>query len=291
MDYTDCLIIKTLKKEMNITTAAQKLFITQPALTYRIKALEKELDTTLLIRTRRGVMFTSEGIMVERFAQEFIKGYDDLKNALSKMQNDVRGTVNVVVSRAFTNILPELLSGFCKNFPKVHVFIKTDLSSNCIEQLRNEDVHLALIRGKHNLNCEQYLLHVDPIVLVAKKKINLEDLPRLPYIKYDTDVTLENDIRSWWYENFTVPPNTILHINNSRACREMVASEIGFSILPSIAFDKKKEFDFYELGLIKKNNSLLSRQAWLVYNKQADQILAVEAFINYIKKYFNVQKK
>ena len=55
MDLMDWQIIQTLAKEKNITVTAEKLFISQPALTYRIKRMEDELKIKLLVRTSKGV--------------------------------------------------------------------------------------------------------------------------------------------------------------------------------------------------------------------------------------------
>ena len=52
MDEKDCELLLELKQSQNITKAAQKLFITQPALTKRIQKIEEELQCQLLLRTR-----------------------------------------------------------------------------------------------------------------------------------------------------------------------------------------------------------------------------------------------
>ncbi len=51
MDEKDCELLLELKQSQNITKAAQKLFITQPALTKRIQKIEEELQCQLLLRT------------------------------------------------------------------------------------------------------------------------------------------------------------------------------------------------------------------------------------------------
>ena len=48
MDTKDCTILKTLAEENNITYAARRLFMTQPALSERIKKLEKEFNCPII---------------------------------------------------------------------------------------------------------------------------------------------------------------------------------------------------------------------------------------------------
>ena len=61
MDNKDILLLKTLYEEKNITHTAKRLFLSQPALTDRLKRLEAEFGCTLFLRQPRGIQFTSEG--------------------------------------------------------------------------------------------------------------------------------------------------------------------------------------------------------------------------------------
>lgn len=67
MDERDWQIISTLYKYKNITKTANTLFISQPALTARIKQIENELDVKLLQRSNKGVSFTSYGEYTAQF--------------------------------------------------------------------------------------------------------------------------------------------------------------------------------------------------------------------------------
>lgn len=286
MDYMDWVILKTLSKEKKITSTAEKLFITQPALTYRIKMLEQEFHTPLLVRTPKGVEFTSEGSIICNYAEEMLKQYKDVKNVVSSMDNEVRGVVSVAVSPAFIReLIPDILCEFRKKYPMVSIYLKSDLSSLCIEKLMEDEVHVAIIRGNYNLRCNVHLLNVRPITLIAKEKINLKDLPQLPYIMYDTDESLERDIFTWWYDNYETPPNVIMHINDSRACRELVSRNLGFSILP--ATNAKENYKFYEIGLLKKDGSLLERTSWIIYKDYVNKINATKVFIDFVREYMS----
>ena len=170
-----------------------------------------------------------------------------------------------------------------KKYPKVSIYLKSDLSSLCIDKLMNDELHVAIIRGNYNLRWNSNLLNIRPITLIAKEQINLKDLPKLPYIMYETDETLERDIFTWWYDNYDVPPNVIMHINDSRACREMVARNLGFSILP--ASNNKENYDFYEIGLLKKDGSYLERASWIIYKDYTKKINATKVFIDFVRKY------
>ena len=260
MMYSDWEIIETLYQEKNITSAATKLYLTQPALTYRIKALEQELHTTLFIRTHSGLLFTSEGLVVVQYAKEMLSRYKELLNMLSQMDSVVRGEINIAVSRAFADSdLVESLSYFIKSQPHIRVKVINDASTKCVEKLMNNEVHVAVVRGEHHVNCKSILISEDPITLISKKPIEIKQLTEIPYIKYVTDITLEHEIISWWNEHFRSAPKAVISVNDSHACRKMVEEGIGFTILPSAAFGKMEPKEFSVEELVHKNGQPLIR--------------------------------
>ena len=292
MNNTDWLILKTLAKEKNITSVSNKLFITQPALTYRIKTLEQELGVTLLLRTTKGVTFTSEGLIVAQYATEMLKRYVDIKNTLDSMADVVRGSISIAISPAFMGFdFPKLLSVFKKKYPLVNINIITDQSSNCIELLLKNEVHLGLIRGDHNKIFKAHLLDVAFVTLVSQEKIDLKMLPKLPFIEYKTDRTLERDIATWWRDHYDSPPNTVMRVTDSHACREFVAEGLGFSILPAERRPSKNNFNLHEMKLTKLNGEYLTRSSWLLYKDYNEKITAVKIFIEFVlENLFPAQK-
>lgn len=287
MDYTDWLVLKTLLTEKNITTAAEKLFITQPALTYRIKNLEEELGVPLLVRFPKGVAFTSEGLIAAQYAEEMLRQYGNMKNIIASMDKVVRGSVYVAVSPAFAHYpLAELVSEFRRYYPHINIYINTYMSSAAVKKLLEDEVQVAIVRGNHDVRCKKVFLGSKPISLIAKDKVKLSELQSMPYIKYETDVTLEHDIADWWREYYDASPQTIMHLNDSFFCRQMVAKGMGYTILPAFVSYKDSLFKLYEQPLIKKNGEPLLRPSWVLYKEHTEKILAAKAFIDFMKEHF-----
>ncbi len=289
MDHMDWQIIQTLAKEKNITVTAEKLFITQPALTYRIKRMEDELKIKLLVRTSKGVFFTDQGVLVAEYANEMLKNYSSLLNDISSMNKTVRGDLDIAVSPAFVrHKMVPILAKFREEYPDVNVHINATLSTRAVEMLLADAVHIAIYRGNYNVNFETCLLWEEPISLIYKNESDLENLASLPYIMYITDINLEREINNWWRENYNTPPRTIMHINDSLTCREMVANGLGFSILPGIEYeDDSAVSSFRHINLKNKNGELLIRPTWLAFKKPIKKIKAAKVFIEFFKKHVN----
>ena len=280
MDTRDWLILQTLSLDRNVTNAAQELHMTQAALTYRIKNLEKEFSCQFFLRTSKGLVLTNQGEIIIKYAKEMLKNYREVTNELASIGSDLRGTLHIAVSPAFSKYkLPDILAAFREKHPYVDIYIRTHNSTHSVELLKHDEVQIAIVRGNHNWVEEKVILGEEPIVLIANKETNLKSLPSLPYILYDTDQKLKQEIDDWWYEFFSRPPHTIMTINDSDTCRLFVSKGLGFSILPSISLLNKNYPNLYIRPLTHRNKKPLMRSTSLMYRKQSAQILTVKKFI------------
>ena len=87
MNFTQLKYVITLENEGNFTKAAEKLYITQPTLSIQIKELEKELNQTLFIRTKKNISLTKEGELFISFARDTLKNYQKCQNDMIIDQN------------------------------------------------------------------------------------------------------------------------------------------------------------------------------------------------------------
>lgn len=101
MDNKDILLLKTLYEEKNITHTAKRLFLSQPALTDRLKRLEAEFGCTLFLRQPRGIQFTSEGELLYRFFLQMESSYQKIRDSLSDARIHPAGTLSIACSNVF----------------------------------------------------------------------------------------------------------------------------------------------------------------------------------------------
>ena len=82
-------------KHLSLSKAATEMFITQPSMTQQMNALEDELDVTLFIRGRRGLVLTEAGEYVRQNFSAIISQYEEMKTNLKTMQISGYGKVRV----------------------------------------------------------------------------------------------------------------------------------------------------------------------------------------------------
>lgn len=286
MDNKDWLIIKTLGEEKKLTVVAKKLYMTQSALTYRIKSIEKDLGVQFFIRTKDGLILNAHGELLLKYAQNMLKFYDNFCEQISSVNAELSGSLRLAVTSAYTKYnLPTILSSYKKKYPNVLLNVRQVVSANAIRLLTDDEVHVAIIRGNFKWAEDKILLEQEPLVLVSNTPAQINKLPSQPYIAYTTDADLAREIDAWWHERFTEPPMTSMTINDSDSCRRMVMQGLGFSILPSIGLMRKEYPSLFLLPLTYKDGRVLMRPTWLMYKKNNLALPSVEKFINEVVKY------
>ncbi|WP_434796033.1 LysR family transcriptional regulator [Staphylococcus equorum] len=284
MDFRDLEIIKTLDDERNITRAATKLYVSQSSLSYKINTLEQELGVPLIIRTKKGIRFTSQGSHLVHYARKTLNGFNKMKDHLHSIDNEDEGVVRLGVSQNLARYdLPELLSSFTNDFQKVQFKIVTSWSQSIYKLIESDEVSLAIVRGDVSWNGYKTLLNKEPICIISKDEIDLEKLPLKSRIAFKTDTRLQHTIDNWWKESYNEPPNEAMLIDNLESCLKLVEKGMGYAIAPNIGVREYKNLNIVPIK--DKKNEIIYRDTWLLYREEEDYPL-MQKFIRHIKAYY-----
>jgi DNA-binding transcriptional LysR family regulator len=283
MDEKDWNMLITLYEERNITKAAERLYISQPALTYRLHQLEKEFGTGIVTRGKKGVEFTVQGTYLVNYAKEMLLQLRKAKEYIVNMDQSVKGTLRLGVSGMFARYeLPRLLKNFLAKYPDVEINLKTGWSSEVNQLLQKEDVHLGIVRGNYNWHGEAYLIREEMISVASHKQIELEELPSLPQINYQTDPSLRMLIDNWWKERFRTPPTIAMEVDRLDTCKQLVLHGLGYAFFPNICLSDDEPL--HTIPLISKDQQPLVRQTWIIYRESSMELTLVKAFIDFLKE-------
>ncbi|BFH67166.1 putative HTH-type transcriptional regulator YraN [Paenibacillus dendritiformis] len=282
MEEKDWIILETLHHEQNITKAAEKLYISQPALTYRIQQLEKEFGVKIVNRGRRGIQFTPQGEHLVKYAKDMRLQLRQTKEFLRNMDNKVTGILRLgVASNIATYILPSILKQFLEQYPDVEVRVMTDWSSNLVHSVYSQHVHIGMIRGDYDWPDEKHLMMEENICIVSKHEIRLQDLPSLPRINYKTEPSLQNTIDLWWKERYSLPPNIAMEVDKMETGKEMVLNGLGYAILPTIVLGGQE--DLYKINLTTQHGEPWKRKSWMIYRKESLNLTLIKEFVDFMK--------
>lgn len=279
MDEKDWVILKTLSEERTISKTAQHLYISQPALTYRIKQIENEFGVKIVSRNKKGVLLTTEGEYIVNYARNMLVNLREIKDNVLNLEG-VQGTLRLGVSSIFAYYkLPSLLKVFTEQFPEIQINVTTGWSFDIMHLLQKEEIQIGIVRGNHNWNDKKHQISEESIFLVSSSEIDLKQLPNLPRIDYITSIPLKENIDNWWRNNYNQSPNIKMVVDRVETCKEMIKHGLGYGLLPEICLKPSDELFTKKISF---NNSLLHRETWLFYRDSLLNLTMAEAFINFL---------
>ncbi|RYL95459.1 LysR family transcriptional regulator [Sporolactobacillus sp. THM7-4] len=285
MQISDFEIITTLSIEKNMRKAAEKLFVSQPALSQRLQHIEREWGIQIFTRSKRGVSLTAEGEVVARFAQETLERAADVRAQLNANNSEIYGTLKLAVSSVNGQYwLPDVLKEFVENYPHVKVSLMTGWSSEILEHMYHTDCHAAIVRGNPVWRGEKMHLFADPLNLVDTRIRRLEDLKNdeRPYIQFRSDSSYDQVIEGWWHDQKIKLPARTIMVDQIETCKQMATHGIGYAVLPSISLTKRDGVN--QIPLLDRQGKPLKRENWLLYNKEFLQLKQVRAFIELVRR-------
>ena len=108
-----------------ISGAAQALFITQPALSRRLQALEEELGYPLFLRERGALTLTDNGRALLPYVQNYLKAGSALQEESQRLKDSVEGAVHIAAyNNVIRNWLPAILKRFHEKYPNIRISIR-----------------------------------------------------------------------------------------------------------------------------------------------------------------------
>ena len=285
----DLMMLKFLSEFGNITKTADALFISQPALTSRIKQLETELGTKLVHRSNKGIRLTPTGLEAAAFADEILKKIDEFKERIQSIDDETAGNLKIAAPNIIAQYyLPNVIKEFRKFHPKARFDITVSASSKVAALMQEKKCHFGFLRNDFGWDgSERELLCTNHIAVVSMQPFELKDLPAMNRVDYSTDTYYKKLLDLWWNETFALSPKTTVHVNSLDLCKEMVFQGLGFGLLPSIFLQEKPEAHSHILK--NRSGEPIERNTWLIYKKDVLNYKLAKDFFNYIKSNnFNV---
>lgn len=282
MDDWDWVILDSLYEKKNITKAAEKLYISQPTLTTRLRQMEDRFGVQIVIRGKRGVHFTPEGEYLVKYAQKMLKELNLLEGILQTLRNEVSGSLKIGASNFFTRYkLPNLLKGFRELYPNVEFKVLTNLSGKIVDLVYEHQVDIAFVRGDYEWSDQKKLLFTENMYIVSACEFDMANLPVLPRIDYISNKLVRQQLENWWKQNFLNPPYIGMEVDRVDSCKEMVTKELGYAFLPGAVLDA--DDGLYKVQMKTKEGETLSRSTWMFYHEESLQIALIKTFIDYVK--------
>jgi DNA-binding transcriptional LysR family regulator len=293
-------ILKAIAIEGSFKKAAESLYISQPAVSFQIQTLEKQLNVPIFNRVNRKVIFTEEGQAILVYANRILSLCEETCRAMEDLQNLQGGTLIVGASQTTgTYLMPRLIGLFRQKYPQVSVQLQVHSTRRISWGVANGQINIAVIGGevpnelKNSLQVTDYA--EDELALILPKfhpfsklpSIQKEDLYRLKFISLDKQSTIRKVIDKVLYQNgidstrFKIE----MELNSVEAIKNAVQSGLGASFVSISAISKE-----LELGILhwaKIEDITIKRTLSIIVNPNRYTSKASEKFTREILTLFS----
>lgn len=271
-------IFYMVAKHGNITKAAEALYISQPAVTMNIKKLEELLETTLFVRTKRGVILTNEGKVLYEHVTSAMENIKLGENRLSSLKHLDMGNIRIGIGTTLTKyFLMPYLELFHKKYPKVKINIDTSMTSEILKKLDDGKLDIAIIANSNNdfknFNVEftkklEYIFVANKsFIELTKSPVKLDELNNYPLLLQHPASNSRKML-----DNFTAKHDVVLKSDMELSSYSLVVefSKIGMGIGFMVEEFVKEELNNKELYKItttpkfpKQNLLVLTKKDYL----------------------------
>lgn len=218
-----------------VSKAAERLNLTQPAVTARIKALEDALGVNLFERTTSGMKLSKRGDMLVRYAEQFQQLSEMVEEHVMDAAG-VEGLIRLGVSETIAQSwLPEFIGALREVFPMLKVEISVDISIHLREALLGHEIDLAILLGPiSDYTVDNVSLPDVPLAWYAAEGMFAEgavDLSRIPIATYARNTRPFRELRAALFERVG-PEVTLFPSSTLSSCFRMIEAGLCVGALP-----------------------------------------------------------
>jgi len=233
-------------ENLSVSGAAKNIGVSQSAVSTAIQGLEDYLGETLFVRNAKGMEPTYEGHQFVIHAKRILATVVDARNAVRARTDEVRGQITIgVTSMVAGYYLADLMARHRRVFPNVSVRVIEDERPYIEHLLINGEVDVGILISSSLTNIEA--LEAETLKrstnqvwvsanheLAEREQVALADIASEPLIILNADEMASRTQNLW--RDVGLQPNVVLRTSSVEAVRSLVASGVGISVLPDIAY-------------------------------------------------------
>jgi len=283
----------------SFTRAAERLHLTQPAVSAQIVALEKEFRVKLFDRIGKTVVLTEAGQIMLTSAEGILGHIQTMQQAFEDLAGLGRGQIRIGASNVVgIYLLPEILGRFKKKYPPIDLMLEINYARHIIDQVLANRVDLGIVGEGAPLTDERLSVKrfaQDEFVVIAPKQhawakrqtIAPAELAKQPFVITERgSATQESGFRL--LEAQGVKLNVMMELGNIEGVKKAVEAGLGISIVSRCAI--LKEVEANRLKALPLSGLALQRNLSFVWRKGKHFSRATHTFIDFFLTCLNASK-
>ncbi len=291
MNFYQLVYFRKVAETKSISRAAEELFITQPAVSKQVRALEEELGERLFDRIGKKIFLTKTGQVLLVHADRILRSVEEAKTAVRDLSEECSGELVIGTSDHISlHRLPGILKSYITAFPKVDLKLRCHRSETVLEMVGKNLVDIGVITlPRVSANLISRVIWKDPMSLVFPKghpltelgKVRLKDITTYGMILPEAGTTTRETIDAAFTRKKLIP-NVTMEVAYIETIKGLVKVGLGMSILP----DKAVEQEIQSGALVKAKiqDANFSRDLGVVYLKDKFLSRPAAEFLKFLEK-------
>ena len=287
MDTQHLHAFVAIAEQGSFSAAAEKLHLTQPAISKRIALLEDQLGTRLFDRIGRQVILTAAGKILLNKAQLILSEVAATQRAIADLRGEIQGQLSIATSHHVgLHYLPPVLREFSSLYSQVKLDLHFLDSEQAYEEILNSRYDLAVVTLslEQDPRLETYSIWQDQLQFVAapdhplatQSHLQLADLTRHQAILPDINTYTTRLVKNLFdQQNLSIDITVVT--NHLESIKMMLSIGLGWGVLPDRLID-------HQLHKLDVKHQPLIRPLGLIHHKQRSLTNTSKAFIELLQR-------
>ena len=267
MDFRQLRYLLTLADCRNMTRAAEKLYISQSALSHYVKNVEEELGVQLFDRSTSPMSLTYAGQCYMESARRILLEDERLNKELRDITNHMSGKLTIGTSQDRASyMMPRILPRFSARYPGIETKVFTASGKKLMDALRSGQVDMVLLPANWQDDAQglcSEVIYTEELVLAAKagtlpasamiagkSAVRPSALHQMPFFVLYQEHAMRNFCDAFFKRN-RIKPEIKMEFSSNISCLRMAVAGMGLAIIPYLTTQLANpggEVELFSLG-------------------------------------------
>lgn len=286
--------------EGSMTAAAEKLFLTQPAVSQQIRNLEEELGVELLVRGARNIRPSLQGQLLYDYAKRIIYLTQQAEVAIQSIGAEIKGHIRIgTLNSIGLYLISPVVGLFLKHNSQLKIKLVYGRGEELIERLNQGELDVAILPdgtkefGNEPKNVEKRFLMKDEMWLVGpgrdvpSHQISLEEFIARPLVILSENYPKFTEVLKKEVQKNNLSIDPVFETSNVGTLKRVIESGLGWGFLPSHSIAKQVRIG--RLTHLEVNDFAYPIDFYYYISQEMDNNPSVEIFYRALKQQINSQ--
>lgn len=290
MNYTlhQLQIFLEVSQNKSVTKTAEKLNLTQPAVSIQLKNFQEQFSIPLTEIVGRKLFVTDFGLEIAEAAQKILDEVEAINYKTSSFRGRVSGKLKISVASTGKYVMPYFLSKFSNTHKSVDLIIDVTNKTKVLESMQLNEVDFALVSVlPKNLKIDSIELMPNQLFLIGGKDYSSENYSNekdlfadIPLI-YREEGSATRDAMEGFVSRNSLKVRKKIELTSNEAVKQAVLAGLGFSIMPLIGI--KHELQSNDLQIIPFKGLPMNSRWSLIWLKSKKLSPVAEAYLEFLR--------